>query len=120
MKLMMPIDTLNETSKVAALFGRASDFLIYDTESKKKTMIANPATQKQGGAGILAAQTVIDQGIEVAIVPQCGENAMNLFRQAHVDVYQSVGTDIDENIQKFINNELSLLSHAHPGMHHHP
>jgi len=120
MKIVMPIESNNQKSFIAATFGRASDFIIYDTVSSLKTIIVNPAAGKQGGAGIMAAQTAIDQAIEAAIVPQCGENAMALFQQANVVVYQSTGNNIDENIQMFLKNELKLLSNVHPGMHQHP
>lgn len=120
MKIVMPIESENQKPVIAATFGRASDFIIYDTISALKTIIVNQASKKQGGAGIMAAQTALDHAAEAAIVPQCGENAMALFQQANVAVYQSSGNNIDENIHKFLKNELKLLSNIHPGMHQHP
>ena len=43
-------------------FGRAPYYLIYDTEKDEATFIDNSAATSTGGAGIKAAQVIVDSG----------------------------------------------------------
>jgi predicted Fe-Mo cluster-binding NifX family protein len=119
MIIVIPMEEINHQLVVASSFGRAPYFYLYDADRKSSTKIANFAVALQGGAGVKAAQICIDHQANVAIVPQCGENAMALFQAANVEVFQSAGTNIEANLQKWMLHELSPLNDAHPGFHHH-
>jgi predicted Fe-Mo cluster-binding NifX family protein len=119
MTIVIPMEEINHQPVVASSFGRAPYFFFYDTDRKSSTKTANFAMTLQGGAGVKAAQICIDRQANVAIVPQCGENAMALFQAANIDVFQSVGTNIEDNLQKWMLHELLPLNDAHPGLHHH-
>ena len=60
MKIAMPVDEKTMESSVCLSFGRTPYFLIYDTETNKSIFLDNSAATSQGGAGIKAAQTVVD------------------------------------------------------------
>ena len=64
---------------VSSTFGRSKKFLIYDTDSKETRYIDNLAMNSQGGAGIKAAQVILDAGVDVLLTPQCGENAAKVL-----------------------------------------
>ena len=73
MRIAVPVEE-NE-KEICPSFGRTPQFYIYDTETKEGTLIENEAMNAPGGAGIKAAQTVIDAKAEIVLVPRCGENA---------------------------------------------
>ncbi len=119
MKIALPVDENSMTSKIASSFGRANYFLIYDLEKKEGSFIDNAAIASQGGAGIKAAQTIVDSGAKALIVPQCGENAAKVIEKAGIKLYKNQGEDIANNIVAFANERLSLLDDIHPGYHNH-
>ena len=47
----------------------------------------NPAAEAQGGAGIQAAQFLVDQGADVLITVRCGQNAADIFGTAGMKIY---------------------------------
>ncbi len=118
MKIALPIEIANGKQIISQAFGRAQYFMFYDTGNHQSSVIENTAAILQGGAGIKAAQMVIDLHAEVLLTPQCGENAMNLFLQAKIKVMKSIGKDIKENIDMFLNDQLNSLDDVHPGFHH--
>jgi predicted Fe-Mo cluster-binding NifX family protein len=73
----------------------------------------------QGGAGIKAAQTVVDLGAEVLITPRLGENAAEVLRAAGIRLYASVEGTAFTNISRMMKGELETLEEVHPGFHGH-
>jgi len=118
MKIALPILNTNNGQSVGPSFGRTSHFMIYDTLTKQSQVIENTAMSLQGGAGIRAAQIIIDLQVNALICPQCGENAEVLLKKANVSIYRNNGTDIFENINLLIQNKLNSLDDVHPGFHH--
>lgn len=119
MKIAIPVDKKDKGRKVNRSFGRAPYFLIYDSESKESNFIENPAVESRGGAGIKAAQTIIDNKPDVLLTPRCGENAAQVIEAASIKIYKSQGNSIEENIDKFVNDELFILDEIHSGFHNH-
>ena len=76
MRIAVPVEE-NE-KEICPSFGRTPLFYIFDTETNSGTLIENDAMNAPGGAGIKAAQTVIDAKAEVVLVPRCGENAATI------------------------------------------
>jgi len=119
MKIAMPVDEKNRAASVCQSFGRAPYFLIYDTETKESIFIDNSAAVSQGGAGIKAAQTVVDSKVSALLTPRCGENAAEVIKAAGIKIYKTTDVSIMDNINAFINEKLSLLEDIHPGLHNH-
>jgi len=118
MKIAFPTENVNGQEMIGSSFGRTQNFMLYDTVSHQMSVIKNVASTLQGGAGIKAAQMIIDMKAEILLTPQCGENAIELLNQAKIIVKKSVGRDIQENINFFLDNKLNLLNDIHPGFHH--
>lgn len=94
-------------------FGRAKQFIIFDTTSKEFTVINNEqnlnATQ---GAGIQSAQNIINSNAEVLITGHCGPKAFRTLNAGEIKIYYAEGGTITENIRKFTSGELKLASDA--------
>ncbi len=119
MIIALPVDENKLESTICISFGRTPYFLIYDTETDTHTFIENLAAESQGGAGIKAAQTIVDQKIGALITPRCGENAAEVCIEAGVKLYRSEGKSIVENIDAFKNSKLAILNEVHAGLHKH-
>ena len=52
-------------------------------------ILDNPAAEAEGGAGLKAAQFVLDSGADTIITVRCGENAGNVFKAAEMKIYKS-------------------------------
>ena len=117
MKIAIPVENKSQDPNVCPLFGRAPYFLIYDTETSEAYFLDNSAAASQGGAGIKAAQAVIDQGAETLLTPRCGQNAAEVFKAAGIKIYKTQGDSSRANIKAFDAGELSSLEDIHPGFH---
>lgn len=116
MKIAVPVDEQSLQSDVCISFGRTPFFLFYNTETKEESYFDNSAFNEQSGAGIKAAQKIVDEGAQVLLTRHCGENAAEVF-EGSVEIYRaSVGT-AQENIKAFQNGELQILTEIHPGYH---
>lgn len=117
MKIAIPIDNKNLESSVCQSFGRTPYFLFYDTDTKESYFSENDAATSQGGAGIKAAQTIIDNGAKAIITPRCGGNAEEVLRKSGIVIYKSIPGTAKQNIDAFIVEQLELLIDFHPGFH---
>lgn len=113
MKIILPLD--EDRRAVCVSFGRTPLFLLRDTETNQTDILQNPAANAEGGAGLQAAQFVVDTGASVLITMRCGENAAKVFAAAGVEIYHAEGTDAAENLTAFQNGKLQKLTHFHAG-----
>ena len=71
-------------------FGRCARFLLVDSETMEFQVIANPGAVQSGGAGVTAAQTVIDQGARVVIAGEVGPKAYDVLERAGIRIYARI------------------------------
>ena len=119
MKIAIPIEEKNAETTVCQSFGRAPYYLLYDTESKAASFIDNGAAASQGGAGIKAAQTLVDSGAKALVTFRCGENAAAVLNAADVAIYKATPDNAMENARACASGSLELLAEIHPGYHNH-
>ena len=100
-------------------FGRAPYFLLWDTEKQTAEFNENPGAKSSGGAGIVAAQEVVDRKAELVLAPRLGKNSADVIQAAGINIYKSVSEDIMENIKLLVEGKLDLLTDIHPGFHNH-
>lgn len=119
MRIAIPVDEKDLSSNVCISFGRTSYFLIYDTETKEGIFIDNTAASNSGGAGIKAAQAIVDNKADALLTPRCGENAAGVLEAADIKLYKTTHLSVMDNIEAFIAGKLSLLNEIHAGFHGH-
>ena len=115
MKIALPVNDTTQKTTICQSFGRAPFFLVYDSETEEKTYITNDATTNQGGAGIKAAQNVVDSQAEVILTPRCGENAAQVIQAAGIKLYKTINDSVQDNITAFNAGRLKLLEEVHAG-----
>jgi predicted Fe-Mo cluster-binding NifX family protein len=94
-------------SQVDPRFGRASRFIIIDTETTDFSVIENESVAAAGGAGIGSAKTVIDSGADAVLTGNCGPNAVRTLNAAGVKLYTGVTGTISDAIELFKTGKLT-------------
>lgn len=111
MKIAIPLDE-NKTD-VCLTFGRAP-YIMFSQEGVQE-ILENPAAQAQGGAGLKAAQFLVDQQADVLITFRCGQNAADVFKAVGLEIYKAQGKTALENLRALEGRELERLTHFHAG-----
>jgi predicted Fe-Mo cluster-binding NifX family protein len=119
MKIAIPADKNSLSADVYASLARAPFFAIYDTDTTGVEFIDNSAASSQGGAGIKAAQILVDSHVDVLITPRCGQNAADAINAAKIQMYKSIDHTISDNLKAWEEEKLDLLNDIHPGFHGH-
>jgi len=115
MKIAIPSNEKNLESLVNNQFGRSQYFIIFDTESSTYEAIDNSAISIQGGAGIKAAQSIVDSGAKALITSYCGQNAADVLNASGVKIMKAVPTTVMNLITFFEDNQLEELTEIHDG-----
>lgn len=94
-------------------FGRASRFLIYDSEQKSWVTVDNSQNLNASqGAGIQAATTLSKTGATVLITGNCGPKAFKVLTAAGVTIYPCTAKTVAEALAQFFNQELHETTEA--------
>lgn len=118
MKVVLPIDENKDTVCVA--FGRAPFFAVCNTENGHLEYHTNPAASAHGGAGIKAAQFVVDLGADALVTVRLGENSAQLLKEADIKIYKSSVLGLTANVEAYKRGELAELTQFHAGFHSKP
>ena len=119
MKIAIASEGKTLDSAVNQTFGRTQYFIVVDSDTMDFQVIDNSAASAQGGAGIKAAQAIVDSGADIVIAMHCGQNAADVLKSANISIMRAVPGSISELIQKYKNGELVELTEIHPGLHNH-
>lgn len=117
MKIAIPSEGKELDSAVCQSFGRTTYFILVDTDTQNYTVLNNEAAVAQGGAGIKAAQSIVDRGAKAVVTFHCGENAANVLKAANIKILKAVPATVKEIIDKYKNDELSELTEINAGYH---
>ena len=93
-------------SNVDARFGRCPYFIIYDTGEETFSHIDNQSRQAMGGAGIQAAQMIVNQDVEAVITGNIGPNAYKVLSAASINVYSGTTGTVENAIDRLKKDEL--------------
>lgn len=119
MRIAIPVEERNLAGTICASFGRAPVFLLYDTGTKESSFVENSALANPGGAGIKAAQLLVDRQASAVLTPRCGENAAEILKAAGISLFKTSSTSIEASIELFGKGRLPLLEEVHAGLSHH-
>jgi predicted Fe-Mo cluster-binding NifX family protein len=113
MKVVVSARGTAAESEVDPRFGRASYFLLFDTENGSCEPVENvQALSAAHGAGIQAAETVCRQCAEVLITGHVGPKAFAVLSAAGLKVYRGDGRSVNEAIEAFRNGRLTEVGGA--------
>lgn len=97
-------------SLVDPRFGRCPYFLIVDSETEKFEAIENTAGQAFRGAGISAAQMIVNKGVGAVIAGNFGPNAVNVLRSSGIKIFAGVsGISAKKALKQYKEGELKEM-----------
>ncbi|NLB34586.1 MAG: dinitrogenase iron-molybdenum cofactor biosynthesis protein [Elusimicrobia bacterium] len=92
MKICMSSKGMGSDAMLDPRFGRCAYFVIIDSETEKVIdEFENPAATADHGAGILAAQAVMEKEPAAVITGNVGPNASSVLHNADIKVYTFAG-----------------------------
>lgn len=101
-------------------FGRCAYFVFVDSETGEVESVPNPSLSSGHGAGVAAAQFIVQHGTEAVIAGNVGPNAFQVLDASGVKVYPFDRGTVMEAVAALQAGELAALNGpsgaAHAGM----
>jgi predicted Fe-Mo cluster-binding NifX family protein len=117
MKICVSASSNSLDANVDSRFGRCPYFVIVDSETMDFDVVSNDSTNAAHGAGIQAAQTVVNSGCNVVITGNVGPNAFKVLAASEIKVLTGVSGSIKQAVEKFKNGELQETTNPTVGGH---
>ena len=108
MKLIISAQDPSLESSVDRRFGRCTWLILFDTETNQWEAFQNPGVSQSGGAGVAAAQFVVDQKADAILSGDFGPNASRAFQAANIEMrrFTDSTTTVQDAVDQFRSNEL--------------
>ena len=94
------------SARTSRLFGRCPYIVFVDTESSAYESLPNDAQGASGGAGVQAAQTVVQHGARAVVTGDVGPNAFDVLDAAGIAVYPYAGGTVGDAVAAFRDGRL--------------
>ncbi len=117
MKVVVTAQEADLQAKTSPIFGRAPAFVFVDSDTMDYEGVPNPAAAAGGGAGIQAAQLVVERGVQAVLSQNVGPNAFAVLQQAGVEVYRIGDGTVRQAVLAFTAGDLPLVPGANVGAH---
>lgn len=102
-------------------FGRCLYLVIIDSETMQFEAIPNMAAGSTGGAGIQAAQNMVNKGVKIVITGNVGPNAFGALSAAGIEIVTATSGTVRQLVEKLKKGELQKTNAPtvgeHSGMH---
>jgi predicted Fe-Mo cluster-binding NifX family protein len=112
MRIAVTANGVDLDAPASLVFGRCSTYIMVDTETMQYEAVANPAVSAGGGAGVQAAQFVVESGAQAVVTANVGPNAYDVFRASRVPVYLFKGGTVHQAVVAFRRGELPSTEDA--------
>jgi predicted Fe-Mo cluster-binding NifX family protein len=120
MKIVVSASGTELDSPASPVFGRCPTYVFVDTETMESEGVENPAIAAAGGAGIQAAQFVVEREAQAVVTGNVGPNAFNVLQSAGIPVYLFGGGTVREAVEAYKEGQLRTVggasAPAHAGM----
>jgi predicted Fe-Mo cluster-binding NifX family protein len=109
MKISITSQGRDLDSLVDPRFGRAAQFLIYDTEATSFEVVSNSQSlNAMQGAGIKAAEIMSNRGVQVLITGHCGPKAFTTLQAAGIEIINGAeGLTVAQALEKYKSGQFS-------------
>jgi len=93
-------------------FGRCQYFIFLDPETMEFEVAENQGLAAMGGAGVQAAQLVVQKGVNALITGNLGPNAASALSASRIKVYLVPGGTVKEVTEAYKSGTLKEVSGA--------
>jgi predicted Fe-Mo cluster-binding NifX family protein len=120
MKICVTATAGDLNAQIDPRFGRSQYFVIVDSDTMAFEAMPNEATNAPGGAGIQAAQVMVNKGVDTVISGNMGPNAFQVLSTAGVKIATGAYGTVKEAVEMYKSGKLSETGTstvaAHAGM----
>ena len=117
MKIAITASGDNLDSQLDPRFGRCQNFVIIDPNTMDFEAMPNESAMASGGAGIQAAQTIVNIGIDTLITGNVGPNAYEILSAAGIETMTGASGTIRQALEQYNNGSLHSAAGATVGAH---
>lgn len=117
MKIVISSQGETLDAPASAVFGRCPSFVFVDTETLAFEALSNPALSQGGGAGVQAAQFVLNQGAQAVLTGNLGPKAFDVLVAAEVQGYLVPEGTVRQAVRAFNAGQLQPMGRASVGAH---
>ena len=112
MKICVTSNGPTMDASVDPRFGRSQYFVFVDSETMEHEAMPNPGIGASSGAGIQAAQTIADKGIDVVITGQVGPNAIETLGATNISIVTGANGTVSDAIEQYKSGRLQAAPPA--------
>jgi predicted Fe-Mo cluster-binding NifX family protein len=120
MKICVTATAGDLNAQVDPRFGRSQYFVIVDSDTMAFESLPNEAMNAAGGAGIQAAQAMVNKGVDAVISGNMGPNAFQVLSTAGVKIATGAYGTVKDAVEMYKSGKLSETGTstvaAHAGM----
>ncbi|PVX25504.1 MAG: dinitrogenase iron-molybdenum cofactor biosynthesis protein [Candidatus Bathyarchaeum sp.] len=117
MKICVSASSGSLDAEVDSRFGRCPYFVIVDSETMEFDVVVNDSSGAAHGAGIQAAQTVVNMGVKVVLTGNVGPNAFNVLSATGIKIVTGASGSVKEAVEKYKKGELQEVGNPTVGGH---
>ncbi|NIV39437.1 MAG: dinitrogenase iron-molybdenum cofactor biosynthesis protein [Anaerolineae bacterium] len=99
------------------VFGRCPTYLFVEPETMEFEAVPNPAMNQAGGAGIQAAQFVVNQGADAVLSGNLGPNAYDVLQAAGVPGFLVSEGTVRQAVEAYKAGQLRPMGGPNVGAH---
>lgn len=117
MKIAITASGDNLDCQMDPRFGRCQNFLVIDPDTMDFEVISNESAMASGGAGIQAAQTIVNTGINTLITGNLGPNAYDILSAAGIETITGASGTVRHALIQYKKGSLQPALGATIGAH---
>jgi len=118
MKITVSATEGNLNADVDMRFGRCPYYIVFEVEEnriKDHEILKNIADQEMRGAGITAAQTVVNKETNIVITGNVGPKAFSVLSSSGIKIISGVNGNVKDVVEKYLKGELKESKEPMPG-----
>lgn len=117
MRIVVSAEGATLDAPASPVFGRCPTYVLVDSETMEAEAVENPAMNQGGGAGIQAAQFVVNQGAQAVLTGNLGPNAFDVLEAAGVKGYLVPAGTVRQAVEAFKAGQLQPMGGANVAAH---
>ncbi len=117
MRIVVSAQGGNLDASASPVFGRCPTHVFVDTETMQFEAVPNPAMNQGGGAGIQAAQFVVQRGAQAVLTGNLGPNAFDVLEAAGVPSYLVPEGTVRQAVEAFRAGRIQPMGGANVAAH---
>lgn len=110
MKVAVSAASPSLESSIDPRFGRCQYFLVVDPDTLVIDAFPNTSKAAASGAGISAAQTIVNKDVNVVITGRVGPNALDVLSVAGIEIVTGASGTVRETLEQFTSGQLQPMT----------